>query len=172
MTVMLDAIIGSGRLRFSADVASVQIQLPGWPIACPSHWECRLHWIVMSSCSSLRKLGRNISSFRNADHFGFGDQSARRRCTTFSRSSSGPSSIRATTGYPGLVAAQRHLTRAAAKPRASVTTRGCAPPARPQSLIADSTKQCRQSRYAKSPVPSKLGRLRARNQRSSSRGYG
>ena len=101
MTVMLDEIIGSGRLRFSVDVASVRIQLPGWPIACPSHWECRLHWIVMSSCSSLRKLGRNTSSFRNPDHFGFGGQSARRRCTTFSRSSSGPSSIRAATGYPG-----------------------------------------------------------------------
>ena len=101
MTVMLDEIIASDRLRFSKDVALIQIQLPE-SIACPSQWKCRLHWIVMmNSCSSLRKLGRNTSSFRNPDHFGFGGQSARRRCTTFSRSSSGPSSIRAATGYPG-----------------------------------------------------------------------
>jgi hypothetical protein len=40
--------MGSGRLRFSTDVASMQIQLPK-SIACPSHWKCGLHWIVMSS---------------------------------------------------------------------------------------------------------------------------
>jgi hypothetical protein len=99
--VMLDEIIRSGRLRFSADVSSIRIQLPGWPIACLSHWERRLHWIAMSSSSSLRKTRGNTSSFRNTDHFGFGRRSGRKRCTTFSRSSSWPSSTRAATGYLG-----------------------------------------------------------------------
>jgi hypothetical protein len=96
---MLDEIIGLRRLRFSADVASIQIQLPGWPIACPRHSECQLHWIAMSSSNSLQKPGRNTSSFRNTDHFGFGGRSNRERRTTLGRSSSRPPPGRAATGY-------------------------------------------------------------------------
>jgi hypothetical protein len=81
-----------GRRGFYTDTTA------GWPIAYPRNWECRLHWIAMSSSNSLQKPRRNTSSFRNSDHFGFGGRSARRRCNTFSRSSYRSSSTRAA-GY-------------------------------------------------------------------------
>jgi hypothetical protein len=100
MTVILNEIIGSGRLRFSADVGN-------WP---PGSYICMEGARVtgsanfigsMSSSSSLRKPGRNTSSFRNTTHFGFGGRWTQRRCPTFRRSSCRPSSTRAATGYGG-----------------------------------------------------------------------